>query len=119
MDAETRRAKTRDRVRAHRARETPEKADERRRRDRERKQRRRAPADGPGETGPEPCAAPAGRPAEERLNELANTAFRLSETLTRAENMRLIRSRAGIERNLATARTLARELAEALCEPGA
>lgn len=42
MDAERRRAQTRERVRAHRARETPAEATERRRRNRERMRKRRA-----------------------------------------------------------------------------
>lgn len=47
MDAERRRAQTRERVRAHRARETPEKAAERRRRNRDRMRSRRAAAAAP------------------------------------------------------------------------
>ena len=42
MDADERRAQTRERVRAHRARETPAEAAERRRRNREAMRKRRA-----------------------------------------------------------------------------
>ena len=71
------------------------------------------------EAGPEPCASPGGGPVEERLNELARTADKLAEALTRAHSVRLIPWPAAVARHVATARKLARELADALGEPGA
>ena len=71
------------------------------------------------EAGPEPCASPGGGPVEERLNELARTADELAEVLTRANTCRVIPWPAAVARHLETARTLARELADALGEPGA
>ena len=70
------------------------------------------------EAGPDPCARPGG-PVEERLNELARTADKLADALTRAQSVRLIPWPAAVARHVETARKLARELADTLGEPGA
>lgn len=69
------------------------------------------------EAGPEPSRP--GVPVEERLNELARTADKLADALTRAQSVRLIPWPAAVARHVETARKLARELADALGEPGA
>ena len=73
------------------------------------------------DAGPEPCASPGagGGPVEERLNELARTAGEIAEALNRADSVRRIPWPAAVARHVATARKLARELADALGEPGA